>query len=142
MITLIALSGCTTRCDLEDLISELRDPASIDCGSALAGSDRAALDACSFAAVRARQPFVARFEFYGRDSFIRVATVGFRDGRAVFFSEDHFPCAGEPGCDVHIDRQDCNETFVASWDGQEYVGCRQASASREVCRGLTAPPTR
>lgn len=142
LITLIALSGCTSRCDLEELIAELREPASIDCGRVPAGGDRATVDACSLAAVQARRPFVARSEFYGRDSFIRVATVGFRDGRAVFFNEDHFPCTGEPGCDVHTDRQDCNETFVASSNGQEFVGCRQASASREVCHGVTTPPTR
>ncbi|MDB4930239.1 MAG: hypothetical protein JWM10_2723 [Myxococcaceae bacterium] len=142
LMALIALSGCTARCELEDLIAELREPATVDCGRAPAGVDPAAVDACAIAAVRARQPFAARAEFYGRDSFVRVATVGARDGRAVFFNEDHFPCGAEPGCDVHTDRQDCNETFVSSANGREFVGCRRATASREVCRGVTTPPTR
>jgi hypothetical protein len=108
----------------------------IDCGTADATHDRAAVDQCATEAFGAGKAFIARYAAQGTDSKLITAVASNTAGKLKIFRWDSAPCGGS-SCSPVTDVQSCEGPSVSMETSADPsalpISCESLGLAQRIC---------
>lgn len=130
-----AALGCSSECELNDDLRLFAGESAVDCGTADAKHERAAIDQCATDSFKAQTAFMARYDRSGDHPLVLAVAMN-SAGQVKLFRFDASSCMGG-SCEPTTDVQTCEQpspTLETSEDASALpISCESLGLPQRVC---------